>query len=74
MLTVTKDLFRTCRSGIEMGRIWPAEPYHVGRTVADLLVGGIDELTQADDPVAALPSVLAVRLEFLRRALRDPGP
>ncbi len=71
---ITKDLFRTCRRGIETGRIWPGEPYHVGRVVADLLVGGIDELTQAADPAVALPSVLTVRLDFLRRALRACGP
>ena len=66
---VTKELFRICREGVESGRFSAGKPYHKGRIVADLLVGGIDELTHAEDPVAVFDRVLDARVRFLRGGL-----
>ena len=66
---ITKELFRICRNGVESGRFAAGNPYHLGRAVADLLVGGIDQLTQNEDVVYGLELVLEARIRFLRAGL-----
>jgi AcrR family transcriptional regulator len=67
---VYDEIVRLCEAGIESGDIASySEPRLLARAVADLFVGGMDELLRWADPKGHLPAVLDVWLPFLRRAL-----
>ncbi len=66
---VARELYELCGAGIATGVFSATSAVTCGRAVADLLVGGIDELTQHDDVVAAAPAILSERLLFMRQGL-----
>jgi AcrR family transcriptional regulator len=66
---VTGELYRLCSVGLGSGVYAATSSTTCGRAVADLLVGGIDELSQHDDVLAAAPAILAERLVFMRQGL-----
>ncbi len=66
---VTQELYRLCAVGTASGVYSASSVTTCGRAVADLLVGGIDELTQHEEVIQAAPMILAERLVFLRQGL-----
>ncbi len=71
---LTDELYRLCSMGIATGEFAAGPAGSCGRMVADLLVGGVDELTHHEDLAHAEPSIRAARLAFLRHGLGVDRP
>lgn len=65
---VTNEVFRLCHEGVTSG-VFRGEPELLAQSVADLLVGGIDQLLAQEDIEDAAPAILAQRLAFLEHGL-----
>ncbi|MFQ5554760.1 MAG: TetR/AcrR family transcriptional regulator [Acidimicrobiia bacterium] len=67
---VTAELFRLSRLGADLGLFGSVDPDRFAQILADVLVGGVDELTHAREPVRVFEDVLAARLAFVRSGLK----
>lgn len=65
---VTSEVFRLCHDGVASG-VFRGDPELLAQAVADLFVGGIDQLLAEDDIEAAAPAILDQRLAFLQHGL-----
>ncbi len=65
---VTDEVFRLCRAGVSSG-VFSGAPELLAQSVADLLVGGIDQLLAEGEITAAAPAILEQRLTFLDHGL-----
>lgn len=65
---MTQEVFRLCRTGVASGA-FKGDPELLAQAVADLLVGGIDQLIGLDDVTDAAPELLNQRLSFLEHGL-----
>lgn len=66
---ITRELFRVCRQGVESGAFQFSDPELLGQIMADQMVGAVDQVTQAPDPLPALPRILDARIAFVRGGL-----
>jgi hypothetical protein len=60
---------RTCRAAIDDGLFPGGDPTVLGMAVAQLLVGGVEDLLRHEDPDAIVDSVLDTRLRMLRHGI-----
>lgn len=65
---MTQEVFRLCHAGVAAG-VFKGDPDLLAQAVADLLVGGIDQLLGCEDVAEAAPAILAQRLSFLEHGL-----
>ena len=65
---VTAEVFRLCHEGVAAG-VFKGDPDLLAQTVADVLVGGIDQLLAHDDVEDVAPAILAQRLAFLEHGV-----
>ena len=62
-----------CRDGIDDGVLGPADADHLGAAVGDLLMGGVTEMLESDDPRASCDVILDTRLRMLRLGVLGEG-
>lgn len=64
---IRDEIMRLCAGVVASGRLEDVDPVSLGLTMGDLVIGGIDELSERDPKVAK--AIIASRIGFLRRGL-----
>ena len=70
VMHVKTALADMCRDGIESGLFATDDPDHLGAAVGDVLMGGVTEMLDSDDPAAVHDAILTTRLRMLRGGVR----
>ena len=65
---IRDEIMKLCKALVTSGHLAGVDPISLGLTLGDLVIGGIDELSERGPGNA--DAIIAARIDFLRRGLR----